>query len=332
VARVRIIRRSLSLRAVALAALAALAATSVPLDALRGQGFDREVAFLLVPTGARAVGMGRAGGTLSGDLQGARWNPAVIASVRAFSPLVSSYDGPLEFRVSQLAAAFPALGLGVLAISAEVQDFGEIPLAGPASPDDVVGVITPNNMILSLGFGRSLLSSLSLGLVAKWIRSDLGGELDGSTFAFDAGFLWRPFELVPLDLGASATNLGPGFRYGGEPASRREPLPARIRVGVGYDLLDHLRPSGDLRLRFAVDLEHALRNLRTGSQFLGLELGVRDVLFVRGGWIAESLVETNTGSTVGLGLRLSVFRFDLAREMGVNQLGDETQLSLSASL
>jgi hypothetical protein len=234
--------------------------------------------------------------------------------------------------VSQLAAAVPAFGLGVVAISAEVQDFGEIPLAGPASPDDVVGVITPNNLIVSLVFGGAVLQRLSLGFAAKWIRSDLGGELDGSTFALDAGLLWRPFARVPLDLGASATNVGPGLSLGGERASDREPLPARIRVGVGYDLLGHLRRDGGIRLRVAVDFEHALRNLQIGSQFLGLELGMREVLFIRGGWIAESLVETNTGSTVGLGLRLGVFQFDLAREMGVNQLGDETQLSLSASL
>jgi hypothetical protein len=148
----------------------------------------------------------------------------------------------------------------------------------------------------------------------------------------DAGLLWRPLERVPLDLGASATNVGPGLRLGGEPSSDGEPLPSRIRLGVGYDVLGHLRPQGGIRLRIAVDLEHALRNLQTASQFLGLELGVREVLFVRGGWIAESLIETNTGSTVGLGLRLGVFQFDLAREIGVNQLGDETQLSLSAIL
>lgn len=322
-------RSDLLLRA---AALIALVATLVPNRALLGQGFDREVAFLLVPTGARAVGMGRAGVTLSGDLQGARWNPATLARVPAFSPLVSSYDGPLEFRVSQLAAALPALGLGVIAISAEVQDFGEIALAGPASPDDVVGVLTPNNLILSLGFGRSVLPRLSLGLAAKWIRSDLGGELDGSTFAFDFGLLWRPFGRLPLDLGASATNIGPGLRLNAQRGSDKEPLPARIRAGVGYDLLGHLRPAGVIRLRIAFDIEHALRHMQTGSQFLGLELGVGEVLFVRGGWIAESLVETNTGSTVGIGLRLGVFQFDLAREMGVNQLGDETQLSLSANL
>lgn len=318
-----------SLRAIA---LSVLASALVPARAAHGQDFDREVAFLLVPGGARVVGMGRAGVTLSGDLQGARWNPAAVAFVEDFSPLVSTYDGPLDFRVNHLAAAFPAFGLGVLALSAEVQDFGEIEVAGPASPDDVVGTISPNNVILSLAFGRRLLQRVSIGVTAKWIRSELGGESNGSTMAFDAGLLWRPVEHVPLDFGASTTNIGPGLRLGEPPGSRRDPLPARIRAGLSYDLLAHLRPDGAVRLRVALDLERALRDLQTGSRFLGLEVGVGEVLFVRGGLIAEALLETSTGSTAGIGLRVGAVRFDLAREMGVNQLGDETHVSLSARL
>jgi hypothetical protein len=126
--------------------------------------------------------------------------------------------------------------------------------------------------------------------------------------------------------------MGPGLRLGDEAGAESDPLPGRIRVGVGYDLLAHLRPDGDTRFRIAVDLEQALRDLATSSQFVGLELGVGEVLFLRGGLIAESLFETSTGSTVGIGVRLGAFQFDLAREMGVNQLGDETQLSLSARL
>lgn len=321
-----------SIRSLRALTLVGLAGALLPLRAVCGQGFDREVAFLLVPTGARVVGMGRAGATLSGDLQGARWNPAAIAAVEDVSPLVSSYDGPLDFRVNHLAVAFPAFWLGVLALSAEVQDFGEIPLAGPASPDDVVGTVRPNNVILALVVGRRVLSRLSLGAAAKWIRSNLDGRTNGIAVAFDFGLQWQPIEHVPLDLGASATNFGSGLQFDDQPGSGSDPLPTRVRVGVGYDLLAHLRPKAGVRLRVAIDLEHALRDLKTGSRFFGLEAGVRDVLFVRGGVIAESLVETSTGSTVGIGLNLGALQFDLAREMGVNQLGDETQLSLSARL
>lgn len=294
------------------------------------QHFDRESAFLLIPTGARPVGMGRAATAIAGELQNARWNPASLAQLDDFNPLVSSYEGPLEFVVTELAAAVPISGFGVVALSAEVQSFGDIPLTGVDSPDTPTGQLSPNNLVVSLGFGRRLVQRLSFGVAAKLIRSELYGQLKGSTIGFDAGLHWVPLASVPLQLGVSALNLGPDLRLDDRPGAEAQPLPARARFGVAYDALGHLLPDKGLQLLFALDLEHAIRNMETGSQYFGVELGVRDILFVRGGFIAETLIETNTGATLGLGIGVGAFRFDLARELGVNQLGDETHLSLSA--
>ena len=70
-------------------------------DAASAQDFDREVAFLTIPTGARLVGMGRAATAIAGEFQSVRWNPAVLSTVESLTPLVSLYEGPLEFRVNQ---------------------------------------------------------------------------------------------------------------------------------------------------------------------------------------------------------------------------------------
>jgi hypothetical protein len=283
------------------------------------QDFDREVAFLLIPVGARVVGMGRAATALGGEFQSAQWNPAVVGSIADVAPLVSHYSGPLDFQVNVFAAAVPVSPLGVVAVSAQIQSFGEIELSGAGSPDESLGSIVPSNLILSFGIGRAITEGLELGLAAKWIRSELIGDLEGSTYAFDAGAIWRPSTQVPLSLGTDGA---------GEP----DPLPSRIRLGAAYDVLAHLSPDAGIGLLLAADLEHALRDLGTGSQYLGAELGLRDVLFVRGGLIAETLIETNTGVTLGAGLQLGQFRIDLAWELGVNQLGDETHLSGSARL
>jgi hypothetical protein len=310
-------------------ASAVLLAVSGP-RAAGGQDFDREVAFLTIPIGARVVAMGRAATALSGELQSVRWNPAVLGTVGGVSPLASHYHGPLEFRVNSLAVAAPAWQLGIVAFSVDVQSFGDIPLSGPSSPDVPVGEISPSNVVVGLAFARPLVRQLSLGVTAKWIHTDLVGDLTGSTYAFDAGLLWHPARRLPLDLGLSALNVGPGLRVGDEPDAERDPLPSRLRLGVAYDILGHLQRDGGLRLLLAAETERALRNFATASQYLGAELGVRDILFVRGGYIAETLIETNTGVTLGAGLMLGPFRFDLARELGVNQLGDETHISLVA--
>ncbi|HSG80752.1 MAG TPA: hypothetical protein VLC48_00770, partial [Gemmatimonadota bacterium] len=45
------------------------------------QGFESEVAFLTAPMGARMVGIGRAAVSITGELQGIRWNPATLGSI-----------------------------------------------------------------------------------------------------------------------------------------------------------------------------------------------------------------------------------------------------------
>ena len=152
--------------------------------------------------------------------------------------------------------------------------------------------------------------------------------LSGSTVALDMGLLARPLDAVPFRIGVSALNLGPGLELG--EARAADPLPSRLRLGLSYDPLGHIRGTDDLQLLFVLDLEHAWRDLGTGSQFVGVEFGVRKVVYVRGGFISETLIETNTGTTLGFGLVLGVFKVDLAFEQGVNQLGDETHVSLGA--
>ncbi len=291
------------------------------------QDFDREVAFLTIPTGARLVGMGRAGAAMAGEFQAVRWNPAALGSLDGVAPLVSLYEGPLDFRVSQFAVAVPAGDIGAFAVSVEIQDFGEIVLSGP-SPGVPQGTITPGNLIVGLGYSHLFFQRLSLGVTGKWISSDLVGNLSGSTVALDMGLLARPLDAVPFRIGVSALNLGPGLQLG--EARAADPLPSRLRLGLSYDALGHIRGTDDLQLLFALDLEHAWRDLGTGSQFVGVEFGVRKVVYVRGGFISETLIETNTGTTLGFGLVLGVFKVDLAFEQGVNQLGDETHVSLGA--
>lgn len=306
-------------------ALASLLAISTAL----GQGLDREAAFLTIPTGARVVGIGRAGASLEGEPQSLSWNPASLAAVRAVTPLLSYYEGPLDFTVTQLAVALPLGELGTLGLAVNVQDFGDIPLFDASSPDVAVGSVSPNNLILGLTLGRLLPGRLAAGVTVKWVRSDLVEARSASTFAIDAGLLWAPHERVPAKLGLSAINLGPGL--GAEGAGVSSPLPGRLRLGISYDVLAHLRPKGDMGLLLVTDLEHVVRHLSTGSRYFGAELRYRDALFLRAGHVSEKLIETNHGPALGIGLGLGSIRIDLAREF-VNRLGDETHLSASVRL
>jgi hypothetical protein len=316
-------RRLAALAAIALASLGGASPGS-------GQSASDEVVFLLLPTGARVVAVGRAGATLRGDLQSLRWNPAVLSAVTGVTLLASHYDGPLDFVVNDLAAGFSIGTLGKVAISLDVQDFGEIELSPESPSDGTGGTVTPSNLVLGFSYSTALFKGVAAGITAKWVRSELFADAKGSTFALDVGLLCEPAASVPLSIGLSTLNIGPGLQLGED--AEADPLPSRLRFGVSYDVLRQIEPEGRVRLLIAVDFEQMLRDLDTGSQYLGVELGLADIFFVRGGYISEELVQDRNGFTVGFGLGWSGFRFDLAREMGVNELGDETHVSVSAQM
>ncbi len=307
----------------------ALALLALSAGGLSAQDFDREVAFLTIPIGARLVGMGRAGTAIAGEFQAMRWNPAVIGAIRGVAPLVSLYEGPLDFKSSQFAVAVPVGGIGVFGLSAEIQSFGEITI-NDGSGTVPLGVISPSNLVLSAAYAHSFADRLALGVTGKWIDSRLVGDLNGSTFALDAGVLGKPLAGVPLRVGVSALNLGPGLKLGDDPDAEADPLPSRVRFGLAYDPVAHIRGNDDYQLLISLDFEHAWRDMSTASQYIGAELGVRKIAYIRAGYISETLIETNTGIAFGFGLALGAFSVDLAFEQGVNQLGNETYVSLGA--
>jgi hypothetical protein len=81
-------------------------------------------------------------------------------------------------------------------------------------------------------------------------------------------------------------------------------------------------------VHLAMDVQASPREWNTISQFAGVAIEYDEVLSARAGFIRETLLEASTGATFGLGIHIAAFTIDLAREMGVNQLGDETHFTL----
>ena len=91
----------------------------------------------------------------------------------------------------------------------------------------------------------------------------------------------------------------------------------------------------DYRVTLAFDIESDVRELSNSSQHGGVTLTVHDVLVLRGGIVIldNPSVESGdadraTGGTFGIGIRYNRFEADIAREMSVSELGDETHFGV----
>ena len=128
--------------AAALAALAALAAPSF--SAAQDGGTPSEGAeFLLLPVGARAVGMGGAVTGMRGIGELVLWNPAGIAGMTDRRLLFNHSESAFDTRSDVLSLAWPFRSIGTFALTYYLVDYGELTSTDPGG--NVTGTINFRN-------------------------------------------------------------------------------------------------------------------------------------------------------------------------------------------
>lgn len=278
--------------------------------------------FLILPVGARAVGMGGAvtGMRGSGDL--VLWNPAGVASLGEGRLLFNHSDGAFDTRSELVALLWPADEVGTLAVTYYLVDFGE--LASTDVDGAIQGTINFRNQEFLFSFSRNVFGSLDAGVNYKIIQ--LVFRCDGTcadqrsftrtTHAVDLGLIYSELAGTPLSLGASIRHLG--FPLQGK--REEDPLPTRVRMGVAYQALSTFTSDSTVTLTFALDLEDEWRELGGPEVMVGSELGVAERFFLRAGY---AFLDTGLGGpSLGLGLTYDWFYVDLSR--GFNDVSSAT--------
>lgn len=292
---------------------------------------------LELPLGARPLGMGRTFVAVPGDLQGLFYNPATLAPRDSAGLTFSRYQGASDLDVNgnYAAGSLPLLG-GVVTIAGNYEDLGEFELTG--SGGEALGTADLRNLLAVGSYAFEVSPAIALGASARYLSSDLG-VAEGTGFAFDAGAMVRPVPEFPLTLGAAVLNVGPDIDFElddplpGDDEPEGDPLPSRLRWGAAVEVreADDVEAPADYGILIAGDLEHNLRELGDVSLHGGVEIDYRRIVMLRGGLLR--LVnsfggESASGASLGAGVHWKQLRVDLAREIGVNEIGDETHFSI----
>ncbi len=293
---------------------------------------------LSLPIGARVVGQGRAAAGASGELQALPYNPAATFGMDGVMATYSRFQAASATDVNgnYLAIGGPTRW-GVVTLHAIYLDYGDIPVTD-ASPTPI-GSIEVSDWAVGVTWSNQWREKLAYGATVKWLNADLGTISAGGP-AVDAGLIYEPKPSLPLALAVSLRNLGPDLDFGGDESDgtdHTEALPSRVRLGLHYHPATFPGLSADYRLAFSFDIESVLNELATSSQHAGAAVTVYDVVVVRGGFLlvdnpfdaGGGRANRNTGGTLGVGVRVGDFEADLAREISVSELGDETHISVS---
>ena len=280
--------------------------------------------FLVFPVGGQAVGMGQAGMAVEGRSEAAFWNPAGLASLAQdeFTLHTATLPAGAAHAVS---VYFPSRGIGVLGGAIYLVDYGDLDRTD--SLNNTIARIAPRNFEFLASYAAELGGAFAFGINYKLIefRVDCSGDCtdfpngEGLTHAIDVGGQFSLGETGALRLGFALRNVG--FKLQVQNRDQADPLPARLAAGALYrvdlpggrpaDPENPAAPSEHLDLALAADVDSPWNETGRPEVRLGVDLGYRQLLRVRGGY--AFLHDGLSGPSVGMGVQSGAVGVDFAR-------------------
>lgn len=188
---------------------------------------------------------------------------------------------------------------GVLSLSVNQFDYGEIPITTVDLPEGNIGTFHPSASVIALSYAKEFSNSIFAGLTVKLISESLA-DVAASGIAFDAGVQYITGNEEQIHFGIAMKNVGPTMSFQGDGLSFRGvvpetevdltvlhrsaeyELPSLITIGGAYDFF----MANDSRFTLALNFTS---NSFTKDQFqLGGELMLRNILYLRAGYNYES--------------------------------------------
>jgi len=286
--------------------------------------------FLKIGAGARPIGMGGAYSALATDILAIYWNPAGLAKVSGSGEAVFNHADWLaetDYDFAAFSVNLPTVGsFGFHIISFRTP---ESPVRTYDHPEGTGQTWDANMIALGVTFARNLTDQFSIGVTGKFVQETIF-NVSARGAAFDIGILYKT-PIKNITLGAAIFNFGTPMRLDGrdlffnedplpEPGSV-DAVPAKYRV-ESYDMPLNLRfgiawqaiRNDDIQVVAAVDGNQPNDNSEHINS--GVEVGLKNVLFLRVGYKALFLQDSEQGLTFGAGLRYDVVGTNLKFDFG----------------
>lgn len=286
--------------------------------------------FLLIEPSARVAGMGNAGAASSGGLQSVYYNPGAIGLLEGWDVEFSHAVWYAGIQHEHVALGVPLGKWGQGALSLTSLNSGDMDVRTVSQPLGTGERFSVSDVAVGIGYGKRITDRFAAGAVVHWLQESIWHSA-ASTMVASFGTMYEVSD-HGLHLGASLSNFGTQGRFDGRdlrilydsdptrygdngtlPGLRfTDPfsLPVLFRVGLAQPW----SLGGRRQLLFAVDAEHPSDN--SESMNLGVEYDHQGKVALRTGWQNLFQQDSETGFTVGLGIRTEwndrPFAFDYA--------------------
>ncbi len=253
---------------------------------------------LLIPVGAKYIGMGGAAVSSVLGMDAIYWNPAGLdrwdnRAGAMFSQM--TYIADIDVSYAAVAANFG--GIGTVGLSFKSLAFGDIPITTEDAPDGTGALFSPQFITVGLTYSRSLTDRVAVGANLKLISETID-RVGATGVAFDIGVQYQNLgDIDGLSVGVVLKNLGPGMKYDGNGLLRKadpvdvsrstsyykvvagtDELPSTMDIGVGY--------KKTIMEKNTIDLQTTFVNHNYDNDYVnvGLEYSFDKMFFLRGGY------------------------------------------------
>ena len=185
---------------------------------------------------------------------------------------------------------------GVLGMSVMSMDFGEIEITTVELPDGGIGTFSPKYLNLGFSYARIFSNSIYGGVTVKLVSEQIS-NLAAQGIALDAGIQYVTGKKDNLKFGISLKNVGPRMSFSGDGLSFRNyvdpnyemtveqrssefELPALLNIGTSYDFNVNLH-------RVTAAGTFTSNSFQKDQYRLGVEYSYKEILMLRGGYVAE---------------------------------------------
>ncbi len=209
------------------------------------------VTSLSITPDARGASMGDQGAATDPDVNSQFWNPAKYAFAYSNAGVSLSYTPWLRKIVNDIFLAnvsgYMKLGSGDnQAVSASLRYFSLGEVSNTDASGSTLSTINPFEMSVDVGYSRKLSEKFSMGVVLRYIYSDLGYGSDAnsseqtkgaSAFSADISGYFTTYPIIGRNecqwsLGFNISNIGSKVNYnsGNDPAF----LPTNLKLGTAF--------------------------------------------------------------------------------------------------
>src|SRR5512140_3594853 len=171
-------------------------------------------AFLEIPVGASAIGMGSAFVSVSHDATSLYWNPSGIAALSQ-NELVATHTGWIaDTRFDFAGLVLPLGWFGTVGFSFTSLSMDDMKVRTVDQPEGTGEFFSAGDLAAGISYARQLTDRFAIGFTGKYVRQSIWHE-SAAAFAIDAGTSFKTDLFGGMVIGATLVNFGTKLQMSG---------------------------------------------------------------------------------------------------------------------